>query len=184
MPACNPLHRLLPAYRKVRSGSDLAPSPVSIRMAGIGRKPDVRGSRCEPPGRWKCVIPDLPGLGCLGFKIGHPPRPPIPRLSRECRWQSEGQRDIPVHGEFAALCAPRRVGHGNHVAHSRFGRCPNARRSRGMNTTLEDKAGDPWQIIVDLQRKLDARTAELQAQYFGTPRHRRVRRHEGGCFFM
>jgi hypothetical protein len=53
-----------------------------------------------------------------------------------------------------------------------------------MSTTLEDKAGDPWQIIADLQRKLDARTAELQAQYFGTPRHRRVRRHEGRCFFM
>jgi hypothetical protein len=35
-----------------------------------------------------------------------------------------------------------------------------------MSTTLEDKAGDPWQIIADLQRKLDARTAELQASIF------------------
>ena len=31
-----------------------------------------------------------------------------------------------------------------------------------MNTTLDDKAGDPWQIIAGLQRKFDARTAELQ----------------------
>jgi hypothetical protein len=30
---------------------DLTPSPAGIRMAGIGRKPDVSGSRCEPPGR-------------------------------------------------------------------------------------------------------------------------------------
>jgi PAS domain-containing protein len=31
-----------------------------------------------------------------------------------------------------------------------------------VNTTLDDKAGDPWQITADLQRQLDARTAELQ----------------------
>ena len=31
-----------------------------------------------------------------------------------------------------------------------------------MNATLDDKAGDPWQITADLQRQLDARTAELQ----------------------
>jgi hypothetical protein len=29
----------------------LTPSPVSIRTAGIERKPDVRGGRCEPRGR-------------------------------------------------------------------------------------------------------------------------------------
>jgi hypothetical protein len=84
------------------------------------------------------------------------------QVSVHNRWQSERQRDILVHEEFAALRAPLRFGQGNHVVHSRFGRCPNARRSRQINTTLDDKAGDPWQIIADLQRKLDARTAELQ----------------------
>ena len=29
-----------------------------------------------------------------------------------------------------------------------------------MNTTHDDKAGDPWQIIADLRRELEARTAE------------------------
>ena len=31
-----------------------------------------------------------------------------------------------------------------------------------MTATLDDKAADPWQIIADLRRELDARTAELQ----------------------
>jgi hypothetical protein len=30
-----------------------------------------------------------------------------------------------------------------------------------MIATLDDAAANPWQIIADLQRKLDARTAEL-----------------------
>ena len=55
---------------------------------------------------WKYVIPDLPGLGCLGFKSGHSPRPPVPRLSQQYRWRSEPRRHILVHGEFAALRTP------------------------------------------------------------------------------
>src|SRR6266436_5964150 len=32
-----------------------------------------------------------------------------------------------------------------------------------MTTMLDDTVADPWQIIADLQRKLDARTAERDA---------------------
>jgi PAS domain-containing protein len=31
-----------------------------------------------------------------------------------------------------------------------------------MTATLDDKAGNPWRIIADLQRELDARAAELR----------------------
>jgi hypothetical protein len=32
-----------------------------------------------------------------------------------------------------------------------------------MTTMLDAAAADPWQIIADLQQKLDARTAELRS---------------------
>ena len=50
----------------------------------------------------------------------------------------------------------------NYAVPSRFGRCPTARRRRPMTATLDAQGGDPWQIIADLRRELDARTAELQ----------------------
>jgi hypothetical protein len=37
---------------------DLPPSPVGVRTAGIGRKPDVSGSRCEPLVGWTAVVHD------------------------------------------------------------------------------------------------------------------------------
>jgi len=50
-----------------------------------------------------------------------------------------------------------------------------------MTTMLDDTVADPWQIIADLQRKLDARTAErdaLQRELVNAgeqaDRHRRV----------
>src|SRR6266851_2554401 len=65
-------------------------------------------TRSLPAGRWtgtvgwKCVIPDLLGLGRLGFNSGHSPRPATQRISQQNRWQIEGQ----VQGGFVAPRSP------------------------------------------------------------------------------
>jgi hypothetical protein len=88
-------------FRFSTASVDLTPSPVGIQTAGIGRKPDVSGSRCNRRVGW------IPALGTRGFHR------PLSDPATDSRGRGQTTSDGPFDGGDNALSEAAGEGHHN-----------------------------------------------------------------------